>query len=127
MPRSEPPPEEPRVRERLPSWPVDCVADDTFLYASLRDISRIGIFVRTRDPLPVGSDVVMRFVPTSSEPFALRGYVQWINVLHVFGENLNPGMGVLLRDVGPAQREQLVSAIRTIVYLRRDPVWYGAN
>ncbi len=31
-------------------WAVDCVAEDTFLYASITNISAMGIFVKTMDP-----------------------------------------------------------------------------
>ncbi len=32
-------------------WAVDCVAEDTFLYASIANISAMGIFVKTTDPV----------------------------------------------------------------------------
>src|SRR5580658_8214169 len=37
------------------TWSVDCVADDTFLYASIANISQMGIFVRTIEPLEIGT------------------------------------------------------------------------
>ncbi len=128
MPRSEQPPEEHRVIPRGPiSWAVDCAADDTFLYASLKNISALGIFLRTARPLPIGTDMILRFSPASVGAFVMRGSVQWVNAVHVFGENLNPGMGVRFSEVLPDQRERLVSVVRTIVYLRSDPVFHGPN
>ena len=128
MPRSEQPPEEHRAVQRRPiSWVVDCAADDTFLYASLKNISALGIFLRTASPLPIGTDMLLRFTPASVGPFAMKGCVQWINAVHFFGENLNPGMGVRFTEVLPDQRERLVSVVRTIVYLRGDPLSHGAN
>ena len=37
------------------AWTVDCVADDTFLFASIANISQMGIFVRTIEPLAIGT------------------------------------------------------------------------
>ena len=43
-----------RTVDRYPvEWAVDCVASDTFLYASITNISELGIFVRTTEPLGV--------------------------------------------------------------------------
>jgi type IV pilus assembly protein PilZ len=75
-------------------WAVDCVASDTFLYASITNISEMGIFVRTTDPL---------------------------NRLREDGDNPNPGMGVRFVNLQPEERERLVEVIRTIAYLRELP------
>ena len=41
-----------RTSERIDvTWSVDCETEDTFLYASIANISEIGIFVSTREPL----------------------------------------------------------------------------
>ena len=93
MPPSEPPPvEDKRESERLGvDWTVDCETEDTFLFAAITNVSQMGIFVRTDDPLPVGTVVSLRFAPPSEEaPFALQGRVQWINRVSLFGENINP-------------------------------------
>ncbi|MEM9694612.1 MAG: PilZ domain-containing protein [Myxococcota bacterium] len=129
MPRSDPPQNE-RLAERIPVvWPVDCATEETFLFAALTNISALGIFVRTDEPLPVGTLVRLRFAPPSyiSEPFAMRGRVQWVNRITMFGENLNPGMGIRFLDLQPEDRERLVAAIRTIAYLRRDPADLATN
>ena len=100
------------------SWTVDCDADDTFLFASIENISAMGIFLRTNAPLEVGTRVRLCFAPAQGEAFSLPGEVQWVNRLRAFGENPNPGMGVLFVDLQPEQRERLVAIIRTIIYLR---------
>ena len=48
-------------------------------------------------------------------------------LVHMFGENLNPGMGVRFVDLKPEQRERLVATIHTIAYLRQDPSSVGEN
>jgi type IV pilus assembly protein PilZ len=98
---------------------VDCEADDTFLYASITNISELGIFVRTEEPLQVGTRLTLRFTPPNLHaPFVLVGQVQWVNPVRVLAENPNPGMGIRFVDLTPEDREQLVETIRTIAYVR---------
>jgi len=100
------------------TWAVDCVADDTFLYASIANISEMGIFVRTTEPLAVGTKLVLSFSPPGHEPFKLEGQVAWINRVRENGDNPNPGMGVRFAALKLEDRERLVEVIRTIAYVR---------
>jgi type IV pilus assembly protein PilZ len=100
------------------TWSVDCVADDTFLFASITNISAMGIFVRTTDPLPVGMRLTLEFAPPGHEPFKLLGQVAWINAVRPDGDNPNPGMGIRFVDLELDDRERLVEVIRTIAYVR---------
>jgi type IV pilus assembly protein PilZ len=103
------------------AWEVDCATEDTFLYASIRNISALGIFVATREPLEVGTRLTLRFAPPEcSAPFTLAGVVQWINPVKVLSENKNPGMGITFVDLTLEDRERLVEAIRTIAYVRES-------
>lgn len=108
-----------RESERIDvSWDVDCETEDTFLYASIRNVSELGIFVQTLSPLEVGTHVLLRFSPPgSSTSFALVGSVQWINPVRML-DNKNPGMGILFVDITMEDRERLVHAVHTIAYLR---------
>ena len=99
-------------------WNVDCVASDTFLYASITNISEMGIFVHTTEPLAVGMRLVMSFSPPGHEPFKLDGVVAWVNRVRPDGDNPNPGMGVRFVGLGLDDRERLVEVIRTIAYVR---------
>jgi type IV pilus assembly protein PilZ len=102
-------------------WAVDCIASDTFLYASITNISEMGIFVRTIDPLKIGTRLRLAFAPPGAEPFKLEGVVAWINRVRPDGDNPNPGMGVRFVNLQPEERERLVAVIRTIAYLRDLP------
>jgi type IV pilus assembly protein PilZ len=125
---SEPPAEgaDRRVSARFEvTWAVDCVTEDTFLYASLANISEMGIFVRTTEPLPIGHKLMLSFAPPPvngkvHEPFKLAGVVAWVNKVRPNGDNPNPGMGVRFVQLKPEQRERLVEVIRSICYLRQD-------
>jgi len=104
------------------TWAVDCETEDTFLYAKITNISEMGIFVKTTEPLPVGTLLTLRFAaPRMTEPFVLQGTVQWVNELRPLADNPNPGMGVRFMNLTLADRERIVEAIRTIAYLREDP------
>ena len=59
---SDPPVSERRIYERVDvEWSVDCETEETFLYASITNISEMGIFVATHDPLEVGTRLTLRF------------------------------------------------------------------
>src|SRR5438105_4734913 len=102
------------------TWAVDCETDDTFLYASIANISAMGIFVRTTDPLAVGTEVRLRFTPPSApDGFMLRGLVQWVN--SNVRTSPNPGMGIRFTELTADDRERIVEVIRTIAYIRDEP------
>jgi type IV pilus assembly protein PilZ len=101
------------------AWDVDCETEDTFLYASIRNVSELGIFVMTREPLEVGTRLMLRFSPPGGDDsFDLEGAVQWVNPVRALSDNRNPGMGILFVNITPDDRERLVSAVRTIAYVR---------
>jgi type IV pilus assembly protein PilZ len=102
------------------SWDVDCETEDTFLYASIRNVSELGIFVMTQEPLEIGTRLMLRFSPPGEEDaaFDLEGTVQWVNPVRALSENRNPGMGILFVNITPDDRERLVAAVRTIAYVR---------
>ena len=100
------------------AWTVDCVADDTFLFASIANISQMGIFVLTTDPLPVGTRLILSFAPPGHEAFKLEGAVAWVNKVKPGGDNPHPGMGVKFIDLVLPDRERLVEVIRRIAYVR---------
>ncbi len=103
------------------TWSVDCETEETFLYAAITNISELGIFVRTTEPLGQGTHLILRFVPPdASEPFVLRGMVQWVNMVRPLRDNPNPGMGIRFVNLTLEDRERLVATIRTIAYLRES-------
>ena len=99
-------------------WAVDCIAEDTFLYASIANISAMGIFVKTIEPRAVGTSLLLSFEPPGYESFKLQGRVAWVNRLRPDGDHPNPGMGIRFVNLRPEDRERLVEVIRTIAYVR---------
>ncbi len=108
-----------RSHERFPiEWAVDCVADDTFLYAAITNISELGIFVACDTPFEVGTLVSLRFAPRGCAAFVLPGRVQWVNQDRPFAPCRNRGMGIQFVELGGEDRERIVEAIHTIAYVR---------
>lgn len=110
-----------RIADRVEvTWSVDCETEETFLYACITNISAMGIFVQTLEPLPIGTVITLRFAPQRSpNAFVLRGAVQWIN--EAVEGVINPGMGVQFIELSLDDRERIVDAIKTIAYLREEP------
>lgn len=101
------------------TWSVDCASRDTFLYASIANISEFGIFVRTHEPLEVGTRLTLTFAPPGSdEQFVLHGQVQWVNAVRMLSDNPNPGMGIRFVDLTTEARARLIDTVRTIAYVR---------
>lgn len=121
-PSERPPASDRRSAERIDViWAVDCETEDTFLYANITNISEVGIFVRTQEPLEVGTRLTLKFCPPGpQEAFVLKGQVQWINPVRMLADNLNPGMGIRFIDLTPESRERLVDMVRTIAYVRNQ-------
>lgn len=99
---------------------VDYSSGDTFLFSYIQNISEMGIFIRSDNPLPVGTLLELRFAPDGQVPIELLGEVAWINPYRPFGDNLNPGMGVRFRELSAELRERIVSLVRTVAYLRSE-------
>jgi len=99
------------------TWAVDGDDGDTFLYASITNISALGIFIASRTPPAVGTAVMLRFTPPGEAEFDLRGEVAWVNPVREDRENINPGFGVRFTELTAEMRERLVSLVRAIAYL----------
>jgi len=117
---SDAPVSERRSYERLEvEWSVDCETEQTFLYASITNISEMGIFVATTDPLEVGTRMTLRFaMPGEESPYILHGQVAWVNPIRMLSDNPNPGMGIRFVDLSSENRERIIAQVRTIAYVR---------
>jgi type IV pilus assembly protein PilZ len=116
----QPPVSERRSYERIDvEWSVDCETEQTFLYASITNISEMGIFVATNEPLEVGTRLTLRFaMPGEQSPFNLFGQVAWVNPIKLLSDNPNPGMGIRFVDLSSENRERIIASVRTIAYVR---------
>jgi type IV pilus assembly protein PilZ len=99
---------------------VDYASGETFLFAYLKNISTMGIFIKSNDPMPIGTRLKLRFHVDEDDPLVLDGEVTWVNQYRPNGENINPGMGVRFIELTPDRREQVVALVRTVADLRDD-------
>ena len=112
-------PENRRIHDRIPvEWNVDCTTEDTFLYEAIANISAMGIFILTTEPLAVGTEMALSFSPPGGTAFKLKGQVAWVNPVRADGDNPNPGMGIRFVDLTQGDRERLVDVVHAIAYLR---------
>ena len=82
----------------------------------------MGIFIRTEEPLPIGTELRVRFaVAEGDAPLELPGMVVWINPVRFGDDNPNPGMGVRFEQLGGDERERVVRMVRTVAYLGDQP------
>lgn len=111
--------DERREHERYPTeLSVDVKTGENFLFAYITNISEMGIFIRSDDPLPIGTEVSLSFAsPGGETSVKVEGTVVWINPVRPSGDNPNPGMGVRFADLTPELREQLVEIVRAVAYL----------
>ena len=110
-----------REHRRYPtSISVDYSSGENFLFSYIQNISEMGIFIRSDEPLDVGTELTLRFGPGDSEPLELQGKVVWVNPLRPDGENINPGMGVAFQDLSQEARERVVEIVRTVAYLQGE-------
>ena len=66
----------------------------------MTNISRTGAFIRSRDPLPVGTRVNLRFSVILDEVEVIEGVGEVVRV-----SQSPPGMGVVFRKLSPASME----------------------
>jgi hypothetical protein len=114
---------------RVPTFvDVDYRTEGTFLFTSFGArvaTAPLGIFVRTEDPLPQGTQLQLHFAAPSAVPgtalsggglaggaFELRGEVVWTT-----RDAERTGMGVRFFAVEPNELVRLLELVRTIAYV----------
>lgn len=80
------------------------------------NLSKGGLFINTRDPLPIGSMVKLIVnIPGARFPCDLAGRVAWVEAVGN-GTNVSPGMGIEfigVDDVTKASIQEFVEKLRT--------------
>ncbi len=68
---------------------------DQFMSEYVTNVSRSGVFIKSQDPLPVGSEVNLRFTIVLDDVEVIEGVGEVVRV-----EADPPGMGVVFRELG---------------------------
>jgi uncharacterized protein (TIGR02266 family) len=88
---------------------------ESYLYSRSGNISEMGIFLLSNEPLARGTRIELRFaVPGEPDPLRVMGEVRWI--VHP-GAGQEPGMGVQFLDPTDEFRDRVRELIRTMAYL----------
>lgn len=85
-----------------------------FLSDWATDISRGGIFINSRSPLPVGTlvDVTVQ-IPGTSLPYVLTGRVTHV-VEWTPGATRDPGMGIEFTHLDRAERDRIAAFVESV-------------
>ncbi|MCB9667776.1 MAG: TIGR02266 family protein [Myxococcales bacterium] len=102
------------------SLSVDYRSGQTFLFSYIRNISEMGIFIGTEEPLTIGTQLTLRFNTVVGDPLEMQGEVVWVNHVRPDKQDRTPGMGVEFRDLTAEKRERVVELVKTIAYLGDD-------
>ncbi|MHB8418920.1 MAG: TIGR02266 family protein [Myxococcales bacterium] len=87
---------------------------DGFITDWAVNISKGGLFVNTRTPLPVGSQVrLIISLPSAAFPYDLQGKVSWVNEFDN-ESNLVPGMGIEFVDIGEEQKAKIADFVEKL-------------
>ena len=100
MPQKSPP--SPDARERRAEARVvvnrEFESIEEFISEYVSDISRSGAFIRSDDPLPVGTKVDLRFTVITGDFETIEGIGEVVRVVSPGGQD-SPGMGVVFTEL----------------------------
>jgi type IV pilus assembly protein PilZ len=94
---------------------VDCSTQDAFVSNRVTNLSRGGVFVRSDDPLPVGTEVALTLT-LSGTGTTIRacGRVIWNYDVEKASSRMVRGMGIKLLDMGTDDRRKLLEYIGSL-------------
>ena len=88
---------------------------ETYLFSQSENLSELGIFLVSNDPLARGTELELRFSPPEGgAPIEVTGEVVWIEM---GGHGKAPGMGIRFLSPSTEVRDRIKALIRTIAYL----------
>jgi uncharacterized protein (TIGR02266 family) len=87
----------------------DFASMEEFISEYVSDISRSGVFIRTDDPLPVGTPVDLRFTIIVNDMETIEGLGEVVRVVAPDGVEA-PGMGVVFTEL-TTYSQQLVEGL----------------
>jgi hypothetical protein len=80
---------------------------DQFIKEYVTNISQTGVFIKTKDVLPIGTKVDLRFTVIMEDIETIEGVGEVVRV-----ESDPPGMGVVFRELG-SYSEKLIQKLLT--------------
>ena len=78
---------------------------EQFINEYVMDISRSGVFIKSDDPLPVGTRVHLRFTVIERELELVEGLGEVVRVVPPGSPGVVPGMGVVFVELAQVSKE----------------------
>lgn len=89
---------------------------NSFFADYTKNISRGGTFIRTKNPLAIGTEFMFHLtVPGLTEPLALHGKVQWIVREDEADDEQEPGMGIGFVYKSEAERDRIANTVEKLM------------
>lgn len=106
-----------RSHPRLPiALKVEYKRLNSFFADYTKNISRGGTFIRTNNPLSIGTEFMFHLkVPNLEDPLALKGKVQWIVPEQDATEEQEPGMGIGFVYESEADRDRIANIVEKLM------------
>jgi uncharacterized protein (TIGR02266 family) len=86
---------------------VNLESEHNFYTGFTENISTGGLFIATRDLLPIGTQTQMTFSLSGSSQLITLVEVRWHRLEQASDENISPGMGVRFLDLTPEQQASI--------------------
>ena len=98
---------------------------NSFFADYTKNISRGGTFIRTANPLSIGTEFMFHLaVPSLEDPLSILGKVQWIVKESEATEHQEPGMGIGFVYASEAERDRIATTVETLMVEQLGPVLY---
>jgi len=116
-------PDERRDHPRMPiSLKVEYKRLNSFFADYTKNISRGGTFIRTANPLSIGTEFMFLLtIPTLDDPLSLRGKVQWIVTEDEASEEEEAGMGIGFVYESEAERDRIANTVEALMIDQLGP------
>jgi type IV pilus assembly protein PilZ len=110
-------PEDRRNHARVPiALKVEYKRLNSFFADYTKNISRGGTFIRTKNPLKIGTEFMFQLaVPGLVEPLTLKGKVQWIVPESDATPDQDPGMGIGFVYESEADRDRIANIVEKLM------------
>jgi len=115
-----------RIQPRVPiALRVEYKRLNSFFADYTKNISRGGTFIRTANPLAIGTEFMFHLaVPSLEEPISIRGKVQWIVKEGEATESQEPGMGIGFVYGSEVDRDRIATTVENLMVEQLGPVLY---
>ncbi|MBN2343590.1 MAG: TIGR02266 family protein [Deltaproteobacteria bacterium] len=107
-------------RRNHPRAPIELKVEyrrlNTFFADYTRNISRGGTFIKTENPLTIGTEFIFKLkVPSLKEPITLNGKVKWVVNTKDATEDSPPGMGIKFIYQNQDERNLIESKVERLM------------